>query len=120
METEELKIELNRILDMNLHNILYFKMVMEEQYLSPCRVVIVVANADDLFGRKLAKLVLPGFNWQEFKSRGGEPLAIGLANRFSVKKKVKKINPQAASELDDILQIPVVVADKQSVEIFSI
>lgn len=111
---------LNRILDMNLHHVLYFKMLMEEQELSPDKVVIVVADYDDKYGRRFAKMILPGFNWQAFKDQGGEPLALGLACRKKASKEIKRINPQLLFDLAGVKETPVVVIAEKAADIFSL
>lgn len=115
----EVNFYLNDILDRNLHNVLYFQMLMEEQNLSPRRVAIVLANSADTKGRTLAKLVLPGLSWDKYISLTGNSLALGLAWRHLVSSKIKKINPKSCRELQLIDGVPVVVVDKGMVDVFN-
>jgi hypothetical protein len=85
---------------------------------SPQDVVIVLINADDVHGRHLADILMPGHNWQEYRDRGEVPFARGLAARDGIEEALAVIDQDAALKLKKQRGISVVVVDYGTAEVF--
>jgi hypothetical protein len=85
---------------------------------SPQDVVIVLINADDVHGRHLADILMPGYNWQEYRDRGEVPFARGLAARDGIEEALAVIDQDAALKLKKQRGISVVVVDYGTAEVF--
>lgn len=119
MERKVVVLDLIRAFDLNFHEILYFKMIMEKRGLSSQNHVIVVANADDEIGKTLVKLLSEKNSDEQFHE--SESFFVrGLAERVGIQKKLNIMDTAMADKLLDIADIPVIVADKGTIDIFSI
>lgn len=80
----------------------------------PNTLVIVIIDVDDPRGSVLADALMPGADWQAYRSRGEKPIARGLAERQGVREFVARMDPSAARAFGDACYatnetIPVVV-----------
>jgi hypothetical protein len=86
---------------------------------SPEDVVIVLINVDDIHGRHLADILMPGHDWQQYRSKGEVPYARGLAERAGIQEAIGLIDQDAGEKLKKHKGIAVVVVDFDTAEIFS-
>jgi len=91
---------------------------MEVLHKSPEEVVIVLINADDIHGRHLADILMPGHDWQQYRDRGEAPFARGLAERAGIQEALWVIDQNAAEKLRNTKGIAVVVIDFETAEVF--
>ena len=106
-------------LEMNKDRIAHFKNRIAEKELDPKTIVIVVINVDAPYGFKLADMLMPDYNWQQFRDNGEIPFARGLALREGVQEYVQIFDKEAAEKINTIEGVPVVVIDCSVAEIFS-
>lgn len=59
--------------------ILHFARRIVERGHAPGTVVIVVIDADDVYGHELVEALMPGRDWSAVRARGERPIARGLA-----------------------------------------
>lgn len=112
--------ETNRAYDLllqNQANILYFKNLMIRQNLSLSDILIVLANTDKSFGMNLAKLILPGFNWQAYRNKTGDRLALGLVSITKIGQDLRALS-KTKPELTG--KAKVLISSDSYVEIFHI
>lgn len=102
----------------NADRVQHFVNRIKEQGLSADEVVIVLLNVDDPNGKALAEVLMPGFNWQEIRDRGEQPVARGLASRIPLTGILETFDTEAASKLRDWKDIAVIVVDRGVAEIF--
>jgi hypothetical protein len=86
--------------------------------LSSWDVVIVLLNADDVYGFSIADLLMPGENWHAYRDRGEIPFVRGLANRKFITEAIAAFDSDAATKLRAIDGIAVVVVDHGVAEVF--
>jgi len=77
----------------------HFVQRFAEKGLKTDEAVIVILNADDVYGGPLAKLLLPNSNWQEIRDRGEVPFARGLVGREGIQQALELFDPIAAEIL---------------------
>lgn len=106
-------------LDANRGRVEHFTVRIAERRMSPDEVVIVVIRVDDDHGGPLADALMPGTNWQEFRDRGEEPFARGLAGRDGIQEILTLFDPEAAAKLRET-SVAVVVVDHGVAEVFAI
>lgn len=105
-------------LDLNAERVAHFKQRVIERGMSASEVVTVLINVDDAQGRPLADALMPGFNWQEIRDRGEIPFARGLAERAGVQGFLDAIDQEAATKLQEMVEVAVVVIDHGVAEVF--
>lgn len=119
MERKAIVLDLIQTFNLNIKEILYYKMLMEGLGLSSQDYIIAIVNIDYELGNVLAKLLFEKKSDERFCEN--EPFLIrGLAKRASIQKKLNIIDKAMADKLLDITNIPVILADKNMIEIFSI
>jgi len=106
-------------LELNNDRVEHFKGRITERGMTAADVVIVVVNVDDVNGGPLADILMPGFNWQEIRSRGEIPFARGLVNRKGMQEILSNFDKEAAEKLENMAGVAVVVVDHGVAEIFS-
>ena len=67
--------------EINADRVEHFKKRFRERNLSVDEFLIVILNVDDVNGSQIAKVLMPGYNWQEIRDRGEIPFARGLVSR---------------------------------------
>ena len=80
--------------------------------------VIVILNVDDVHGGPLANALMPEYNWQEIRNRGEIPFARGLAMREGIQEVLDIFDKEAATKLQNMTDVAVVVVDHGVAEIF--
>lgn len=104
--------------DMNADRIEHFKNRIVEKGLTADKIVIVVINVDDANGGPIADMLMPGFNWQEFRDRGEIPFARGLATRPGMQDVLESFDKDASEKLKTMDGVAVIVVDHNVAEVF--
>ncbi len=86
---------------------------------SPNNVVITLINADDIHGREIAELLIPGHDWNAYRARGELPLARGLAGRDGINEFLDLFDREAGDKLRKTNGIAIVVIHEGVAEIFT-
>jgi len=86
---------------------------------SPDDVVIVLINVDDINGKHLADILMPGTDWQSIRNLGQVPYARGLARRDGIQEVLEYIDPEAGYTLKSMQGIPVVIVDHSIAEVYN-
>lgn len=104
--------------ELNADRVTHFKQRLADRGLSASDVVIVLLNVDDVHGGQLAEAMMPGHNWQEIRDRGEVPFARGLAMRAGIQEVLGTFDKEAATKLQEMTDVAVVVVDYGVAEIF--
>lgn len=112
------KHNLRGTLEMNADRVAHFKRRVAELGRLPTEVVIVVLAVDDKFGGALAKILMPGHDWQAYRDRGEVPFARGLAGREGIEEALDTFDKEAAAKLRETRDLAVVVVDRGVAEVF--
>lgn len=106
-------------LELNADRVKHFKRRLTERGMTPDQAVIVLLNVDDVHGGPLADALMPGHNWQEIRDKGEVPFARGLAMRDGIQKALGAFDKDAATKLQSISDVAVVVVDYGVAEVFA-
>ena len=106
-------------LEMNADRVEHFKRRLTERGMTPDQAVIVLLNVDDVHGGPLADALMPGHNWQEIRDKGEVPFARGLAMRDGIQEALSAFDKDAATKLQSISDVAVVVVDHGVAEVFA-
>ncbi|NCT54598.1 hypothetical protein GW758_01410 [Candidatus Falkowbacteria bacterium] len=119
MKRNAIVLELIQTFDLNINEILGYKTLMKDLKLSSKNYIIAVVNIDYKLGNVFEKFLFEKNADEQFYESA--PFLIrGLAKRASIQKQLNIIDMAMAEKLLAITNIPVIVADKDVVEIFSI
>lgn len=119
MERETIVLDLIQTFELNIKEILNYKILMNELNLSSKDYIIAIVNIDYELGNVLGQLLFEKKTDEQFCEN--QPFFVrGLAKRVSIQKKLDIINKAMADKLLNIINIPVIVVDKNMIEIFSI
>lgn len=105
-------------LKINADRVEHFKNRITELGRTADQVVIVLLNVDDVHGGLLADVLMPGHNWQEYRDRGEVPFARGLAMRDWIQEALGTFDGDAATKLQGMTEVAVVVVDHGIAEVF--
>ncbi|MDO8664899.1 MAG: hypothetical protein Q7K44_05170 [Candidatus Liptonbacteria bacterium] len=105
-------------LELNADRVDHFKRRLTERGMTAAQAVIVLLNVDDVHGGPLADILMPGHNWQEIRDRGEVPFARGLAMREGIQMALEIFDKEAATKLQGMTDVAVVVVDYGVAEIF--
>ncbi len=105
-------------LQMNTDRVEHFKRRLVERGMTSDQAVIVLLNVDDVHGGPLADALMPGHNWQEIRDRGEIPFARGLAMRDGIQEALGVFDKDAATKLQGMNDVAVVVVDHGVAEVF--
>ena len=106
-------------LELNADRVEHFKRRLTERGMTPDQAVIVLLNVDDIHGGPLADALKPGHNWQEIRDKGEVPFARGLAMRDGIQEALGAFDKDAATKLQSISDLAVVVVDHGVAEVFA-
>lgn len=106
-------------LDLNADRVEHFKRRLTERGMTPDQAVIVLLNVDDVHGGPLADVLMPGHNWQEIRDKGEVPSARGLAMRDGIQEALGAFDKDAATKLQSMSDVAVVVVDHGVAEVFA-
>ena len=106
-------------LELNADRVEHFKRRLTERGMTPDQAVIVLLNVDDVHGGPLADALMPGHNWQEIRDKGEVPFARGLAMRGGIQEALGAFDKDAATKLQSISDVAVVVVDHGVAEVFA-
>ena len=106
-------------LEMNADRVKHFKNRLAERGMNAEQAVIVLLNVDDVHGGPLADFLMPGHNWQEIRDKGEIPFARGLAMRKGIQEALVAFDTEAATKLQDMTDVAVVVVDRGVAEVFA-
>ena len=113
------KANCKNILDLNADRVEHFKRRLADRDMTPAQAVIVLLNVDDVHGGPLADVLMPGYNWQEIRDKGEVPFARGLAMRDSIQEALGVFDKDAATKLQGMADLAVVVVDHGVAEVFA-
>lgn len=106
-------------LELNADRVEHFKRRLTERGMTPDQAVIVLLNVDDVHGGPLADVLMPGHNWQEIRDKGEVPFARGLAMRDGIQEALGAFDKDAATKLQSMSDVAVVVVDHGVAEVFA-
>lgn len=106
-------------LELNADRVKHFKRQLAERGMTPDQAVIVLLNVDDVHGGPLADALMPGHNGQEIRDKGEVPFARGLVMRDGIQKALGAFDKDAATKLQNISDVAVVVVDHGVAEVFA-
>lgn len=106
-------------LELNADRVEHFKRRLTERGMTPDQAVIVLLNVDDVHGGPLADALMPGHNWQEIRDKGEVPFARGLAMRDGIQEALGAFDKDAATKLQNMSDVAVVVVDHGVAEVFA-
>lgn len=104
--------------ELNADRVEHFKRRLAERGMTADQAVIVLLNVDDVHGGPLADVLMPGHNWQEIRDRGEVPFARGLAMREGIQEAIGTFDKDAATKLQGMTDVTVVVVDHGVAEVF--
>lgn len=107
-------------LELNADRVEHFKRRLGELGMTPNQAVIVLLNVDDVHGGPLADALMPGYNWQEIRDNGEVPFARGLAMRDGIQEALGTFDKDAATKLQSMSDVAVVVVDHGVAEVFAV
>lgn len=113
------KYNCHNTLKLNADRVEYFKKRLAERGLTADQTVIVILNVDDVHGGPLADILMPGYNWQEIRDKGEIPFARGLAMRHGIQTILGAFDKNAATKLQGMHEMAVVVVDYGVAEVFA-
>src|ERR1035438_3473758 len=96
-------------LELNADHIQHFKTRFLECGLTATNAAIVIISPDDVHGRPITDLLMPGFNWQEIRDRGGIPFACGILVHAYIQGIVEAFDQEAAAKLRGMTEVAVVI-----------
>lgn len=105
-------------LDLNLERVAHFINRVTELGHTANDVVIVIINVDDKKGTKLAEALMPRHDWQQYRDKGEIPFARGLAVKSGVQVYLGVIDEAAATKLESMKDLAVVVIDYGVAEVY--
>lgn len=106
-------------LKLNADRVDHFKRRLVEREMTADQAVIVLVNVDDVHGGPLAEVLMPGHNWQEVRDQGEIPFARGLAMREGIQEALDAFDKEAATKLQNMTDVAVVVIDHGVAEVFA-
>lgn len=106
------------LFDLNTDRVEHFKNRVTELNRTAADTVIVLINVDDVHGRSIADILMPGFNWQEVRDRGMVPIARGLASKAAIQDMLAQFDVEACKKLKGMTELAVVVVDEAVAEVF--
>ncbi len=106
-------------LEMNADRVSHFRNRLAERGMTADEAVIVLLNVDDVHGGQLAEVLMPGHNWQEIRDQGEIPFARGLAMREGIQEALAAFDADAATKLQEMTNVAVVVVDRGVAEVFA-
>jgi hypothetical protein len=106
-------------LELNADRVEHFKHRLTERGMTAAEAVIVLLNVEDVHGGPLAEALMPGYNWKEIRDKGEIPFARGLAAREGIQEALDAFNKDAASKLQGMTDLAVVVVDHGVAEVFA-
>ncbi|OGG72080.1 hypothetical protein A3A35_02325 [Candidatus Kaiserbacteria bacterium RIFCSPLOWO2_01_FULL_51_21] len=113
------KINCKDTLAVNADRVEHFKRRIVERGMIPDQAVIVLLNVDNAYGRVLADVLMPGYNWQEIRDRGEVPFARGIVMREGLQKSLGAFDKEAATKLQSMTGMAVLVVDHDVAEVFA-
>lgn len=106
-------------LEAQMDRVQHFLKRIREMNRLPCEVVIVLLNVDDSTGGMVADILMPGYDWQQFRDRGEIPFARGLAGREGLQRVLDELDPPEGQKLREAWAVnAVVVMDHGQAEVF--
>lgn len=106
-------------LDLNADRVEHFKGRLAKRGLTADQAVIVLLNVDDVHGGPLADVLMPEQSWQEIRDQGGVPFARGLAVREGIQEALGTFDEKAATKLQSMSDVAVIVVDHGVAEVFT-
>lgn len=106
------------LFDLNTDRVEHFRNRVTELNRTSADTVIVLINVDDVHGRSIADVLMPGFNWQEVRDRGMVPVARGLASKAVIQDMLVQFDVEACEKLKGMTELAVVVVDEAVAEVF--
>lgn len=104
-----------------LDRVLYFKHRMITRCDDPNDICIVLLNVDDVHGGPIASILMPTFDWQQYRDRGEVPFARGLAGRHGIQDILSSFDVEAAVKLSEMKdKVAVVVVDHGAAAVFEV
>lgn len=113
------KANCEQTLSMNADRVAHFKRRATDLGKTPADVVITVINVDDVNGGLIAEAFMPGHDWQEIRDRGEVPFARGLAKREGIQEILATFDEEAATALQAMNTLAVVVVDHGVAAVFA-
>lgn len=89
----------NTVHEYNSNRIQHFKERLLFKKLPVSEWLIIIANVDDQHGKVVANALMPGYDWDQYRSIGQVPYARGLTTRVYIQSVLDVIDPVAAEEL---------------------
>lgn len=112
------KYDCRKTLADNYDRVTYFKRRMLR---TSGGMVIVLLNVDDVHGGPIARtLMSTRYDWQSLRSRENVPYVRGLAVRDDIQKALDSFDKDAATKLQNIGDVAVVVVDHGVAEVFAV
>jgi hypothetical protein len=115
------KYNCNETFNMNKERIDYFAgRIVERRKTEDNQYVIIILNVDDPNGEAITNVLMPGYDWDQFRDKGEIPYARGLASRYYIDQVLKDLDPEAYQKLQKLepTATPVVIVDHGVAEIF--
>lgn len=91
---------------------------MQQQGLKAKSAGILIANVNYPVGKKLADMFMPGYDWQKIRNRGEVPYACSVVLREGFTENLSMFDVEAGEKLRTMEDIPVIVFDHDTVEVF--
>lgn len=116
------KVNCKSTFDDQIERIGYFKKRLGIRGLSPLDYVIIIANVDDYYGKSIADVLMPSFDWEPIRKEGKIPYARGLVNRKFMQDALKLFDTEASTKLASVTESVVlaVIVDYGVAEVFEV
>jgi hypothetical protein len=98
----------------------YYYQRIKDKRIDPSTVTIVICNVDEPFGELVADATMPKYNWDEIRSKGETPYAIGFVYKEGIIPMISVYDLESCEKLKSIKDYSVLVSDYGVIEVFAL
>lgn len=98
----------------------YYYQRIKDRGLDPNTVTIVICNVDEPFGELIADATMPEYDWNEIRSKGETPYAIGIVNKEGLLPMIGVYDLESCEKLKNITSYSALVSDFGVIEVLDL
>ena len=114
------KLICNKIYLLKKDRVEYYYQRIKDKGIDPSTVTIVICNVNEPFGELLADVTMTGYDWDEIRSKGETPYAIGFVHKEGLIPMVCVYDLESCEKLKSITSYSVLVSDYGAIEVFAL